>query len=234
MLAVSFLTAAFIKITNRMSRIMGSAIHLGRMMIAKAVARIGQGFLPVAIASLSGRRLRKHCAGSILAMLSRRIPKVFIAKHNIVKCKITGNTTNKVDVHNVNNDPGARILILVSKRPRCVKVVKRPLPSTCRSTVTRGVRIMHKPTSMLCNSGTVTNIVGVIAGGRRRSKIRACNHTVCNSCGAFGTRTRGTFQQGNFDSFISLGCGHASKRHRGSRFSRCKKCTGLKCRFSSR
>lgn len=212
---------------------------LSRIMIAKAEGRASVHRLPVAVSMISHRRLRRACRPSVLPTLARRIPKLFAADHNVVNCNMSAKTTKNVDLHNVNTKigttkkPAADLLILVSKRPRCVNLVKRPVTSTCRDVVTRQIRILHNPTSILCKSGTVNKIVGVIAHGVRRSKIGAGTRVKCNSCGALRARISGHIEGKHFDDIIANSCGHASKRHSSVRFRRCNNCTGLKCSFDS-
>lgn len=98
----------------------------------------------------------------------------------------------------------------------------------------RHIRIVHNPNSLLCNSGTVKKIIGVVAHRRGRGKQHARTHIVCNSCGARGCVIGGNFGMNGFDDFVSVGRSQASKRQPGSSFGVAGNFTGLKCTFGRR
>lgn len=209
------------------------ALAVSRIIIAKAHRRASVHRLSRAISMIGEGEVRRSVRPSLLPILARRIPNLFAASHNIVNCKISGKTTNNVSLHKLDNN-GTHLVILVSKRPRCTNVFKRPVTSTCRALLTSQIRMLHNPTSMLCNSGTVNNMMGVIAHGVRRSKVHARLRAKCNSCGALRARLAGHVHGKHFSDIVDNSCGHASKRHTSVKFRRCNNCNQVNCRIASR
>lgn len=91
-------------------------VGLRKIIVSTGGMRIGQDDIPLAVSIVSQRRVRTDDRSTLLPMLSRRIPKLFIARGKVANFKISRKTTNAIGVHNIKDKGG--ILVLFSKRPR--------------------------------------------------------------------------------------------------------------------
>ncbi len=157
---------------------------LGRIVMANDGGTAREGRLPFGVAAVSGGRLRTVKRGRLLSTLSLRMPKVFISRHGVLKFNIDGKKTKMAGVQNMKGMHTGTILVVVSKRPRFTNVCSRRVTSFCRARCIRQIRVLHNTNSILCNSGTVNKIIGIVAQGTARRKVQASFDSRCNSCGA--------------------------------------------------
>lgn len=127
---------------------------------------------------------------SILPLLARRIPGVFVTERGVLGFGVSTGAAGTIMIRGTGGGPNTQVLVMTDGRPQMMGLMGHPLPDTYVSSGVERVEVIRGPASLLYGTNAMGGVVNIIY-----AKPSSMGHTL-NAGASYGSYNTQKFEGG--------------------------------------
>ena len=137
-------------------------IEIGEVTITGSKVEISRKNMPVNVYILDKRDINEVEESSVLPVLSRKIPGIFVTERGITGFGIGASSAGQVMVRGVGGSPNTQVLMLVDGHPQYMGIFGHPFPNSYVASDLERVEVIKGPGSILYGSNAMGGVINFI------------------------------------------------------------------------
>ncbi|TFG85954.1 MAG: TonB-dependent receptor [Gemmatimonadales bacterium] len=161
--------------------------------------------VPNAISVLTKADLRSSGETSVLPLIGRRVPGVFVTERGVLGYGVSNGAAGSIMIRGAGGSPNTEVLMLTDGRPQMMGLMGHPLADTYLTSGVERVEIIRGPASLLYGTNAMGGVVNIIYETPTTPGMKT---EAGSSRGSFGTEkyeAAGTYGAGRGGFSLSAG-----------------------------
>lgn len=141
--------------------------------------------VPNAVSVVSRDDIRRSGETSILAVINRRVPGVFLTERSVLGYGVSTGAAGGISIRGAGGSPNTQVLVLTDGRPHLMGLMGHPLPDTYVTAGVERVEVIRGPASLLHGTNAMGGVINIISALTPTGGFGA---NASASMGGFGTK----------------------------------------------
>lgn len=194
----------FITIVSMHAQMLNDTLKIDEVVITGSRVDVSRRNLPVNVSVINQSQIDEVYESSILPMISRSIPGLFVTERGGTGFGRTGSTSaGNITIRGVGGSPNSQVLVLVDGHPQFMGLFGHPFPNSYVASDLQRVEVIRGPASILYGSNAMGGVLNFIS---REQKKEGLSGSARIQYGSFNTQkymASSGFRKGKFNMFIS-------------------------------
>ena len=141
--------------------------------------------VPNAVSVVSREDIRRSGETSLLAVVNRRVPGVFLTERGVLGYGVSTGAAGGISIRGAGGSPNTQVLVLTDGRPHVMGLMGHPLPDTYVTAGVERVEVIRGPASLLHGTNAMGGVINIISA---RTPTGGIGADLSASAGGFGTQ----------------------------------------------
>ena len=186
------------------SQSLSDTLRIDEVVVSAMRVEVSRNNLPVNVSVISEEKIDEIQESSILPLVSRRIPSLFVNERGVTGFgRVGSSSAGNISVRGVGGNPNSQVLVLVDGHPQYMGIFGHPLPNNYVASDLQRVEVIRGPASIIYGSNAMGGVLNFIT---KEQKKEGVSGSMRLGLGSFNTQklmTNTGFKKGKFDFFVS-------------------------------
>lgn len=118
--------------------------------------------VPNSVSVVSRAQIEEAGASSVLAVVSDRVPGLFVTQRGVLGYGVAGGSAGKISIRGVGADPVTQVAVMTDGRPQTMGLMGHPIADMHVSGGVERVEVVRGPSSVLYGTAAMGGVVNVV------------------------------------------------------------------------